>query len=523
MIALTEAQSLILTRMLSEDFYLSPYRFSLWAYPWGEGDLKQFDGPRKWQREVMEDIEGYLRDGVSRRIERKELDAFYRAAIASGRGPGKSALVGMLAHWFLSTRIGGSTWVAANGEPQLRTKTFPEISKWVSRGINREFFDTNAMSVQPATWFRNYIESPEGLGRSTRYYYISGQLWSEETPDAFAGAHNAEGEFAIFDEASGIPDKIWTVQQGVFTEDIIDRFWLAFSNPRKNSGAFFECFNKNRDRWRTTQLDSRTVEGISQATYQDIIDEFGEDSNEARIEVYGKFPHVGDSQFIGTQVVDEALEREKYDDNDAPVVIGIDVARFGADKTCIVVRKGRDLVSVQKYSGLDTMEVVGRVVEAIEKWNPDMVAIDEGGLGSGVVDRLTEQRYKVRGVNFGWKSNSVAFFNKRAEMWGAMKAWLKTASIGGTGKTAKQEDAYLKAELCGPEYKVTSSGAIQLEAKDSMKKRGMASPDVADALAITFAYPVANKTTRKLLKDRILSATGKRLTGGVPVAGAWMN
>lgn len=520
--SMTESQAAILTRMLGEDFYVSPYKFALWAYAWGEGDLRAFDGPRRWQRDVMENIEEYLRNEITNKRSGKDIGDFYRHAVASGRGPGKSALVGMLAHWFMSTRIGGSVWVAANGEPQLRTKTFPEISKWVARGINSEFFDTNAMSIQPATWFRNYIESPQGLNRSTRYYYISGQLWSEESPDAFAGAHNFDGEFSIFDEASGIPDAIWGVQNGVFTENIVDRFWLAFSNPRKNSGAFFECFNKNRDLWRNTQIDSRTVEGVSQQTYQNIIAEYGEDSNEAKVEVYGQFPSVGDSQFIGTAVVDEALTREKYDDDAAPVVIGVDVARFGADKTCVVVRKGRDLVSVQKFSGLDTMSVVGKVIEAIGKWNPDMVAIDEGGLGSGVVDRLTEQRYKVRGVNFGWKSNSIAFANKRAEMWGEMREWLKKASIGSTGQNAAQENRYLKAELCGPMYKVTSNGAIQLETKDAMKKRGIASPDVADALALTFAYPVANKATSKLLKDRVVSA-GRRLAGGTPTAGAWMN
>ena len=165
---MTEEQSLILTRMLSEDLYFSPWKFAMWAYPWGEGDLKEFNGPRRWQKEVMDGIERYLRDGWLLKSGGEELGDFYRHAIASGRGPGKSALVGMLAHWFQSTRIGGSVWVAANGDPQLRTKTFPEISKWFSRGINHEFFEANAMSIQPATWFRNYIESPEGLQEGMR-------------------------------------------------------------------------------------------------------------------------------------------------------------------------------------------------------------------------------------------------------------------------------------------------------------------------------------------------------------------
>ena len=517
--ALTEKQAAILTRMLEPDFYLSPLKFALYAYPWGEGELKRMNGPRKWQRDVMLEIESYLEEKLKQGLDVADVGDYYRHAVASGRGPGKSALVGMLAHWFMSTRIGGSTWVAANGEPQLRTKTFPEIAKWVARGINSEFFELNAMSIQPKTWFKNYIESPEGLGKSTRYYYISGQLWSEENPDAFAGAHNMDGEFSVFDEASGIPSPIWTVQEGVFTENIVDRFWLAFSNPRSNKGSFFECFHKNRELWRTTQIDSRSVEGISKTTYDNIIQQWGEDSNEARVEVYGQFPNVGDEQFIGTGVVGEAISRDKYYDDAAPLVIGVDVARFGADKTCIVVRRGRDLVSVSKYSGLDTMQVVGKVIEAMERWQPDMTVIDEGGLGSGVVDRLAEQRYKVRGVNFGWKANSVAYANKRAEMWGTMREWLKMASIGSTSPNASQENSYLKAELCGPEYKVTSNGAIQLESKDSMKKRGVASPDVADALALTFAYPVANKATSKVLKDRVLSHT----TGYSQAnSGSWM-
>lgn len=510
---LNDKNARILERMLSEDLYLSPYRFSLWAYGWGEGDLKDFDGPREWQRRIMYDIEEYLKDGLSRKKHGMELGDFYKHAVASGRGPGKSALVGMLAHWFISTRIGGSVWVAANGEPQLRTKTFPEISKWVARGINSEFFDTNAMSIQPATWFKNYIESPEGLQRSTRYYYTSGQLWSEETPDAFAGAHNFDGEMAIFDEAAGIPTSIWTVQEGVFTENIVDRFWLCFSNPRDTQGAFFECFHKDRKFWRTTQLDSRTVEGVSQTTYRNIIEKYGEDSDEARVEVYGQFPKAGQDQFIGPALVDEAIERGKQEDDSAPIVIGVDPARGGMDSTVILVRKGRNVLSVKRYSGEDLMMICGRVIDAIDEWKPDLTVIDEGGLGAGVLDRLVEQRYRVRGVNFGWKaSNPVMYGNKRAEMWGLMKDWLSKGHI--------PDDKDLKQDLVSPKKEPDSSGTIFLESKKKMKARGLASPDAADALAVTFAYPVANKEIDKMRKERVSSRVSWK---GAPSSGAWMN
>ena len=112
--------------------------------------------------------------------------------------------------------------------------------------------------------------------------------------------------------------------------------------------------------------------------------------------------------------------------------------------------------------------------------------IDEGGLGYGILDRLTEQRYKVRGVNFGWKAkNPVMYLNKRAEMWGMMKEWLKTAHI--------PTDKSLKSDLTGPKSKPDSSGSMALESKKDMKARGLASPDAADAIAVTFAYPVAHR------------------------------
>ena len=132
------------------------------------------------------------------------------------------------------------------------------------------------------------------------------------------------------------------------------------------------------------------------------------------------------------------------------------------------------------------MEIVGRVIDAIEEYKPALTVIDEGGLGYGILDRLTEQRFKVRGVNFGNKAKqSQAFGNKRAEMWNDMRNWLKSASI--------PSDRQLKADLTGPTKKPNSSGTIFLEGKKEMKARGLASPDAADAIAVTFAFPVAHR------------------------------
>jgi phage terminase large subunit len=202
------------------------------------------------------------------------------------------------------------------------------------------------------------------------------------------------------------------------------------------------------------------------------------------------------------------------------VIIGVDVARFGSDKTVIAVRRGRDLETTYKYKGLDTMSVVGRVIEAIERHKPDLTVIDEGGLGAGVLDRLVEQRYKVRGVNFGSKADSSMWVNKRSEMWGTMRDWLKTASIGSDSRTSVQDDKDLKQDLVGPTYKPNSIGSIMLESKDSMKKRGLSSPDCADAVAISFAYPVSSTGRTKTEKSQVRTFVG-RFASKVG-DGAWM-
>ena len=165
----------------------------------------------------------------------------------------------------------------------------------------------------------------------------------------------------VFDESSGIPDSIWSVASGFFTENTPNRFWTVFSNPRRNTGHFYECFNSKREFWQTKVVDARQVEGTDKAVYQQIIDEYGPDSAQAHVEVYGQFPDAGDDQFIAANIVDDAMQRPKYKDLSAPIIIGVDPARFGADATVIAVRQGRDIVKIMRHRGDDTMTVVGHL------------------------------------------------------------------------------------------------------------------------------------------------------------------
>ena len=473
-----------------------PEAFVLFAFPWGQVNtpLHKFAGPRKWQRKVLRDIAEHIKANKGQ----LQMDTL-RKAVSSGRGIGKSALVSWLILWMLTTRIGSTVIVSANSEAQLRSVTWGELTKWAAMIINNHWWEISATKLTPAKWVSELVE--RDLKKGTRYWAAEGKLWSEENPDSYAGVHNHDGMMLIFDEASGIPDAIWSVGAGFFTENILDRYWFAFSNPRRNQGYFFECFNAKRAFWDTTQVDARTVEDTDKQVYEQIIAEYGEDSAQAKVEVYGEFPSEGDDQFISPRLVDEAMAREQYKDMTAPLVMGIDPARGGADSTVIVLRRGRDLVAIKRFHGEDTMMIVGRIIDLMEEFKPTMVVMDEGGLGYGILDRLNEQRYKVKGVNFGWKAkNSIMWGNKRAEMWGTMKDWLRSAAL--------PQDRQLKADLTGPLKKPNSSGTVFLEGKKEMRSRGLASPDAADALAVTFAYPVAHREAKDLPARKFGSQTG---------------
>lgn len=498
----SEDEQTLMTRLWSPQVAQDPEAFVLFAFPWGQPNtpLAKFSGPRKWQREVLRSIGAHIKANQGK----IQMDTL-RQAVSSGRGIGKSALVSWLILWMMTTRIGATVIVSANSEAQLRSVTWGELSKWAAMLINAHWWEISATKLLPAQWLTELVE--RDLKKGARYWAAEGKLWSEENPDSYAGVHNHDGMMLIFDEASGIPDAIWSVGAGFFTENILDRYWFAFSNPRRNTGYFFECFNSKRNFWNTRNIDARTVEGTDKQVYEQIIAEYGEDSSQARIEVYGEFPSAGEDQFISPVLVDEAQARPKYQDTSAPIIVGVDPARSGADSTVILARQGRDIISIKRYQGEDTMTIVGRVIEAIEEFRPALTVIDEGGLGYGILDRLTEQRYKVRGVNFGWKSSKpIMWGNRRAEMWGAMREWLRTASI--------PTDRQLKSDLIGPTKKPDSKGTIFLEGKKEMKARGLASPDAADALAVTFAFPVAHKEYAD--KDR------PRTYQGNSVINSWM-
>lgn len=473
----------------------NPLNFVLYAFPWGKRGtpLEHFPGPRTWQKEELQNIATHIQENKNRVRQGKD-PTVYQFAMASGRGPGKSAFVAWLTLWFLSTQVGGSVISSANTEAQLKTKTWAEIGKWAVMAINSHWFEKQTMSLKPADWFKEALEKQ--LKIDTGYYSAQGLLWSQDSPDSFAGAHNQQGMMLIFDEASGIPAVIWSVSDGFFTEKTINRYWFAFSNPRRNTGAFFECFHKHRNYWRTRNLDARTVEGMDTKVLDDIVTKYGSDSDEARVEVKGEFPRQGDRQFISRGIVDDAVARELEEDPNAPLLMGVDPARFGNDSTVIRWRQGRNgkVIPPTKMRGADNMEVANECAMQINKYNPDAVFIDAGN-GTGIIDRLREKGFKVHEVWFGSRSSSDEWANKRTEIWAEMRDWLGGACI--------DNDPELISDLTAPEYKFQGNSDRQmLESKEQLKSRGFASPDNADALACTFAIRVARRDGRTSKKNR---------------------
>jgi len=445
-----------------------PLAYAERFYPWGEGSLEGSTGPRKWQAEIL----AYIRDHLSNPATRYTP---CKIAVSSGHGIGKSAFMGMVSNWAMSACEDCKGVVTAGTGTQLSTKTVPEISKWFKLSFNDHWFDVRATSIRS-------LDKKHEL--SWRLDFVT---WSEHNTDAFAGLHNKlKLIILIYDEASAIADPVWEVSEGALTDEQTIIIWLAFGNPTKNTGTFRECFGRFKHRWKTFQIDSRTVEGTNKVQIQKWIDDYGEDSDFVRVRVRGEFPRAGSSQFIAADVVANARRYKAEGYSGLPKVLSVDVARFGDDQTVIGWRQGRKAVILAKYRGLDTVQVAERVIEFIGKEKPDATVVDGDGIGAGVVDQIKFRGFGDRLFEFhgGSSANdSAAYFNRRAECWGALREWLKA-------EAEIPDDPELEADLTSPEYGFSNKQQIQLERKEDMKSRGLASPDCGDMLAMTFAVRV---------------------------------
>lgn len=482
-------------QMLMEDiasFYADPLGYVMYVFPWDteksiqmvklkEPYASRFGcewGPDQWACEFLEDLGSEIR---RRGFNGKDAVEPIRFSTASGHGIGKSTLVAWLIKFILDTRPFAKGVVTANTSDQLKTKTWAELAKWNGLSLTSHLWEYSASRGSMSIYRRSDDKRIQANWR------CDAQTCREENAEAFQGLHAANSTpFFIFDEASGIPDKIFEARSGGATDG--EPMIFDFGNPTRKSGFFFEnCIGKYRHRFNVRSIDSRTVAITGKGLIEEWKQDWGEDSDFFKVKVRGVFPSAGSVQFIDNDSVNDAMLRPTIEDRRAQLVIGVDVARFGDNSTVLFPRIGNDARSFpfKEYKGLDTVQVTEKVAEMIEQFRRmgkpcAGLFVDGGGLGAGVVDMLRRLGYNPVDVNFGGKATDSRYRFRCDEMWGRMREAMPQLAL--------IRNADLSAQLTQREYGFSQAGGkIQLETKDDMKERGLSSPDLADALALTFA------------------------------------
>jgi hypothetical protein len=474
------------------EYVHDPLGFVLAAYPWGEGELAGETGPRTHQRRFLAELRDHLKNPATRYTP-------FRKGVSSGHGIGKTTELAWVIDWGTSTFEDCKVIVMAGTGTQLETKTQPECAKWFRLSANAEMFEVNVTSIK--------VREP-GHEQTWRVDFTT---WSEQNPQASAGAHNKGKRLIIcYDEASTIPDIIWKTQEGALTDAGTEIIWLAFSQCTRSDGMFYDIiFGDKRHRWRAEVIDSRTVEGVNVDEINASIQDYGgEEADQARVRYRGLFPLAGEGKFIDLDMVKAAQERHVSTFSDEPLIAGVDFAWGGSDDNVVRFRKGLDARSIPpvKVKGSLTKDPAvmrGKLADILNKTyngqKVEMMFVDNSGVGGNagaIVTGLHTLGYKnVMGINFGDAALDDRFYVlRRDEMWGKMKDWLREGAI--------DKDIELAADLQKPVLMGDRQQRIKLEPKDIMKKRlqkqglDSGSPDDADALALTFAMPVAPKTPK---------------------------
>lgn len=477
-------------------FYNDPLAYVMYVFPWNtEPAIQQVKlpekykdrfnsefGPDLWACEFLDDLGKEIK---KRAFNGKDAVEPIRFSTASGHGIGKSVLVAWLIKFILDTRPYSKGVVTANTSDQLRTKTWAELGKWHGFSLTEHLYDLTSGRGSMALKRRGKNEKGIPFGEN---WACTAQTCREENSESYAGNHASNSTaFFIFDEASGIPDKIWDARAGGATDG--EPMSFDFGNPTRKSGMFFEnCIGRYRHRYIVRSIDSRDVAITGKDLFAEWAADRGEESDFFKVRVRGIFPSAGSLQFINSDLVESATKRERIIDQHAPLLIGVDVARFGDDDTVIYPRVGYDARSfpVRSYNGLDTIQVAGKVIDVIRDFaqlgKPVVgLFVDGGGLGGGVVDYLRHLGYNPIEVQFGTNAIDTMTYRYRGdEMWGRMR--------DNMDKLCLPPDIDLVAQLTQREYGYTLAGdKLHLETKTEMKKRGLQSPDIADALALTFA------------------------------------
>ncbi len=408
-----------------------------------------------------------------------------RAAVRSGHGVGKTALEAWELLWFLFTRPFPKVPCTAPTRQQLFDILWPEAAKWLE----------NAPALRPYfEWQKTRIVQRQ---HSERWFATAR---TSNKPENLAGFHEEHLLF-IVDEASGVDDKIFETIEGALTTT--DAKLLLCGNPTRNSGTFHDAFFKDRALYWTRKVSCLDSPRVTPEYAQRLARKYHEDSDVYRVRVLGEFPKAEPDTFIPLDIVEAATMCEV--EPGGPLELGVDVARFGDDETIIAARVGLKQVTMEAYSRQDTMMTAGHVIALAkglmrEHGKPRcVVKIDDDGVGGGVTDRvrevIAEEGLHVEVI--ACHNGAAANDSEHYENWGT-EAWAHLRDLLQEGAVELINDEDLVGQLTTRKYRMTSKGRIALETKAEMKKRGLKSPDRADAAVLMYA-----EVSMKALPDEI--------------------
>jgi len=416
--------------------------------------------PEAWQEEALQAIAAGER----------------RISIRSGHGVGKSTFASWAAIWYPLTRYTCKVVITAPTSSQLFDALFAELKGQMRKLPPHllELFDIKQERIE--------------LKAAPTEVFISARTSRAEQPEAMQGVH-AEHVLLIADEASGIPEAVFEAAVGSMSGH--NAVTLLLGNPTQSSGMFYDTHHRLKDEWWTRRVCAADVpRRVSADFVREVASTYGENSNAYRVRVLGEFPLADDDAVIPISLLEAAKIRSIVSSPSAPMVWGLDVARFGSDRTVLTKRKGPKLHEKQLIRrNLDTMQVAGWIVN---EWNespghlrPVEILVDSIGLGAGVADRLRELGLPCVDVNVSEApSFGEKYINLRAELWFRGKEWLEKRNV-----SLEHADGRLVDELAMVKYTFTSNGKIKVESKDDIKRRtrDKSSPDLADSFLLTFA------------------------------------
>lgn len=485
-----------------------PYQFVMACYPWGEKGtpLEAYSGPDEWQTEELKYLAQTIQD--NKKLPEHERTAI-KIAYRSGHGVGKTAFLVWITHWFMSTRPTPQLVVTAGTLEQLSGKTWRELAKWKDMALNGDWFVWTATKYyfkeKPETWAARAVP------------------WSVQRSEAFAGTHEKH-VLMIFDEGSAIERIIYEVAEGAMTTP--GAIWIVVGNPTRNSGAFYDNFHKFAHRWHRRQIDARTARMANKKQIEQWIEDYGADSDFARVRIYGQFPRASSSQFFSAELIEKCKTFKAVDYERYPVVIGVDVARFGDDKSVVTVRQGRKIVEKQRYHHIALTTLAEKVAETRNYYHAQYrdagvkvyIVIDGVGVGGGVVDILRAKGFQVIDVISGATADDPeTYYNKKAEMYSrlrlAMQNGIEMMLPNG------QFDIELEAQMLAIEYGLSNKNQLQIEKKEDTKVRLGYSPDDLDSLGLTYAVNLNDAVVG--VADIIAGNSFRKIGGGMTTIERW--